>query len=160
MPNLVIVIPFTADPDCDLDQSAEEMQNFFNSIANHLLGENVGATVDNIVIVYEPTAYQCAAGDYVILFAHGGEEDTDLSNNQGQTITMDDAIAKLTAIGAQNTVRALFMCCFSGLAGHIGDTWKNGHPNQMTFGGNSAISNLYSATRTQIRAVCLALYEL
>ena len=160
MADLVIVIPFTADPNCDLDQSAAEMQNFFNSIQNHVLGQNVGAQIDSINIVYEPDAYQCAAGDYVILFAHGGQDDTDLSNNQGQTITMDDAIAKLDAINADQVARVLFMCCFSGLAGHIGATWKAAHPAQQTYGGNSAISNLYAATRTQIRAVCLALYAL
>jgi len=160
MPDLVIVIPFNADANCDLDQGAADMQTFFNSITNHVLGENVGAAINSINIVHQPTQYQCAAGDYVILFAHGGEEDSVLSNNRGETITMNGAIAKLTAINAGAAARVLFMCCFSGLAGHIGTQWKATHGAQETYGGNSAISNLYSVTRTQIRAVCAALYPL
>ena len=160
MPNLVILIPFKADPECDLDQNATEMQQFFNSIENHRLGENVGATVDAINIVYQPDEYECAEGDYVIIFAHGGEDDTELSNNQGQTISMDGAITELEAIGAQNTTRVLCMCCYSALEGHIGAVWKGDHEDQETYGGSSAIANLYSSTRTQIRAVCLALFEL
>ena len=160
MSDLVIVIPFTADPDCDLDQMAEQMQAFFNSIQNHRLGENVGADIDNIDIVYQPTPYQCAADDYVILFAHGAQDRTTLYNNQGQQISMANATAKLTAINAQQTTRVLFMCCYSGLAGHIGANWKIANPGQETFGGDSAISNLYSSTRTQIYAVCAALFPL
>jgi hypothetical protein len=160
MPNLVIVIPFTANPQCDLDQSATEMQQFFDSIVNHQLGMNVGTAINNIVIVHEPTPYQCSVGDYVLLFAHGAKKDSDLSNNQGQVITMDNTIAKLTAIGTQNTARLLCMCCFSSLQGHVGSAWKNAHTTQETYGGDSAISNLYSSTRTQIRKVCAALFEL
>lgn len=160
MPNLIIVIPFKVDPDCDLDESATKMQTFFGSIANHHLGENVGADIDNIVIVHQPTRYRCAAGDYVILFAHGAKENTNLYNNQGQQITMVNAIKKLTTIEAQNATRLLCMCCFSGLVGHVGTIWRANHADQETYGGDSAISNLYSSTRTQIYAVCKALYEL
>jgi hypothetical protein len=160
MPNLIIVIPFNPDIDCDLDISATEMQTFFNSIVNHDLGDNIGSQINNINIVYQNTQYVCAAADYVIVFAHGGKDDSDLSNNQGQVTTMANAIDKLIDIGAQHTARMLFMCCFSGLANHIADVWKDQHADQETFGGNSAISNLYSSTRTQIKSVCLALYEL
>ena len=84
MPDLVIVIPFAADERCDLDQSAGNMKEFFDLIRNHRLGENVGAVVNDIVIVHEPTAHQCAEGDYVILFAHGDRGDSNLTNNRGQ----------------------------------------------------------------------------
>jgi hypothetical protein len=160
MPNLVIVIPFNADATCDLDISATEMQTFFNGIANHYLGNNLGSQINNINIVYQDTQYNCAAADYVIVFAHGGKEDSELSNNRGQVITMDNAINKLTDIDAQNTERLLCMCCFSGLPDHIGAVWKDQHAAQETFGGDSAISNLYSSTRTQIKTVCLALFQL
>ena len=160
MPNLVILIPFDPDPECDLDQSATQMMDFFNSIQNHLLGENVGAVVASIDVVFLGTDYQCQPGDYVIIFAHGAAEDSELSNNQGQTATMDEAIAELAQIGAQNAARLLCMCCYSGSPQHIGPVWRAANPNQPTYAGACPISNLYSTTRTQIRAVCAALLPL
>ncbi|ANE75142.1 MULTISPECIES: hypothetical protein [Dickeya] len=160
MPNLVIVIPFTADVNCDLDRGATDMRNFFNSIANHNVGENIGTQINQIDIVYRNTVYNCANGDYVIVFAHGGDNNTVLANNQGQTITMNNTIGLLENIGVNNTARVLFMCCFSGVQGHIARVWKARHPAQQTYGGNGVIANLYSSTRTQIRAVCAALGQL
>jgi hypothetical protein len=160
MSNLVILIPFKADTCCDLDQGAAEMKDFFDGIDNHRLGDNIGAQINNIHIIHKATSYTCAMDDYVILFAHGGKEDSDLTNNRKQTITMTDAIIKLTAIGAQNAVRLLCMCCFSALEGHIAAKWKAGHKRGETYGGNCAISNLYSSTKRQIYSVCAALYRL
>lgn len=160
MSNLVILIPFNPDPDCDLDLQATTMQEFFDSIANHRLGDNVGAEIDNINIIYRLTPYACAEDDYVIIFAHGGPENSDLANNQGQVTSMADAITKLEAIEAQNTQRLLCMCCYSRMEGHIGAVWKAQYGKQETFGGNKDIATLCSNTRTQIRAVCLALSEL
>jgi len=100
--------------------------------------------------------------DFVILFAHGAPDDTRLWNNVPgvAAVTLAQATGQLNAIGAANTARVLFMCCFSALANHIAATWKQANPQQSTFGGNAAISNFYSSTRTQIRSICAALYEL
>lgn len=160
MPDLIIVIPFTADANCDLDQYAMEIQQFFNQITNHNLGENIGTEIDHIRIVHKPTDFSCNNGDFVILFAHGSREATALYNNQGEMITMDKAIAKLISIHAHKAKRLLFMCCYSGLDGHIGSVWKGNNSAQETLGGNTDISNLYTSTRTQIRSVCGALFEL
>ncbi len=162
MPNLVILIPFAPNPKCDLDQQAGQLEAFFNQIANHEIGPNVGAQINNVIVLHTGSNYQCAAGDFVVLFAHGAQNDTRLWNNVPGVapITLAEATGQLNAIGAAKTTRILFMCCFSGLANHIAAIWKKAHPGQSTFGGNAAIANLYSSTRTQIYRICFALYEL
>lgn len=162
MPDLVILIPFAPNPACDLDQQADQLQAFFNQIVNHEIGPNVGAQIANIFVLHAGMNHQCAAGDFVILFAHGAENDTRLWNNvQGvPPVTLAQATGQLNAIGAANAARVLFMCCFSALANHIAATWKQAHAPQSTFGGNAAIANLYSSTRTQIYRICAALKQL
>jgi hypothetical protein len=161
MANLVIIIPFTADPDCDLDNEANNLLNFFQNLRGNAasvpLGANVGVNISNINIVYPETNHAVAEGDYVILFAHGGQDDSALTNNMGQSITVDAAAALLAAKMAQNAAKLLCMCCYSALQTHIAQVWRAEHPQQQTYGSDSAISNLYSSTRQSIRAVCAAL---
>lgn len=160
MPDLIIVIPFAPDQDCDLDRGATDMKVFFDKINNHRLGEHIGAEINGIVIAYKDDDVECEDGDYVILFAHGAEHTSTLYNNVGQEITMEDALEELTAIRAQTAERVLFMCCYSAREDHIGRVWKDDHEDQATFGGEHDIATLYSATRTQIKTVCFALHEI
>ena len=165
MSNLVILIPFAANPKSDLDDTAGKLRDFFNKISNHLLGENINATIDNIKVVYltdheTDHEIECQNKDYVILFAHGSNEDTNLYNNKGAKTSMAQTIQKLEEIHAQHTKRVLFMACFSGYEGHIGTTWKTKYPQQEVFASQVSISNLYSSTRRTITGVCRALERL
>jgi hypothetical protein len=160
MANLIILIPFPANPNCDLDQGAADLQQRFNLMPpDPVLGDNVNREIHSVVILNFGSQYACGPDDCVILFAHGGQLDTGLSNNQGANITMNNAIQALAQIGAGTTARVLFMCCFSALDGHIAAVWAAGYPNQSTFGGFAAIATLFNATRHGIRGVCLALGE-
>lgn len=160
MPNLSILIPFDPDQRSDLDQGAAELKKSYDSIENHFLGQNIGAEIDGISILYRATKHRCTSNEYLIVFAHGGKAETGLSNNQGQAATMREVTSLLANIGAANSKKILFMCCYSALRGHIADKWKSDFTNQEVYGGDSVISNLFSSTRTQIRAVCAALFQL
>lgn len=162
MPDLVILIPFAPNAACDLDKQADGLREFFNQIEDHKIGPNVGAQIAKIVVLHVGMNHQCAAGDFVILFAHGDKNDTRLWNNvQGvPPVTLAEATGQLNAIGAANAARVLFMCCFSALPNHIGAIWRQAHANQSTFGGDAAIGNLYSSTKSQIWKICFALKEL
>jgi hypothetical protein len=162
MPDLVILIPFAPNPKCDLDQQAAGLQAFFDQIDNHRIGPNVDAQITNVIVLHKGINHQCAAGDFVLLFAHGAQDDTRLWNNVPDVapVTLAEATGQLNAIGAANTTRILFMCCFSALANHIAAIWKQTYRQQSTFGGDAAISNLYSSTRTQIYSICAALHQL
>ena len=122
---------------------------------------HVDPRAEEVEIVYATDSYSCTADDFVILYAHGGKEETYLSNNQGQTMAMREALNLLEGIDAQVAQRVLFMCCFSASGGHVAERWKKKHAHQSTFGNTEAISNLFSATRSGlIRGVCVALQEL
>lgn len=160
MADLVIVIPFAANKQCDLDQTATEMKTFFDSITNHELGSHVDAEIAKLRIVNKDDSVKCKGGDYVILFAHGAKESTKLYDNLGGSISMGDTIEKLAALDAHKAERVFFMCCYSAREGHIGCEWKAGHEDQTTFGGEKDIAKLWSATRKQIYNVCVALHEI
>lgn len=120
-------------------------------------GENIGAKIERIHLVYLGNNLVLDRGDYMIVFAHGGEDDTDLSNNMGSKSTMNAVIEKLKAMEADNAEKILFMTCFSALEGHIAPEWKRQNPKQSVFGTDRASSNLWSRGKSGIRAICMAL---
>lgn len=160
MPDLVIVIPFNANQESDIDTGAADMQNYFNTAESKFIGQNVGSDIGKIEIAHLPTPHTCAIGDYVIVFAHGGWNSTNLTNNKNGVTSLNDTMAKLAEIRAERAARILFMCCFSGLDGHIASVWKAANPNQHIYGGSDVISYLYKSTRKGIIGVCLALSEI
>ena len=161
MANLIIVIPFKPDESCDLDQMSSDFQKALAASSKKSLPENVAAEVQEIKIIYRNDDYTCEKEDVVICFGHGGEDNSTLSNNQGQSITATETIQKLEAIGAQNTRRLLFMCCYSAMEGHLAPQWKSKYPSQTTFGGPADIARLYAGpTRSGLfTGVCTALLE-
>ena len=150
MVNLIIFIPFEADENCDLADSSKKS-----------LPENVSAEVKEIKIVHSSDNYTCSEEDVVIVFGHGGKDNADLSNNQGQRATAKKTLEMLETMKAQTTQRILFMCCYSAVEGHLAQKWKAKYPTQMAFGGLADIASLYNGpTRSGLfTGVCKALTE-
>lgn len=162
MAKLFIFIPFNEgllNKSVDLPKDAIQFQTEFAGMTNRRIGENINADIARIEVVYANTAFTVTAADYIIVFAHGDKDiaNTLYSNTPKLTTPVATAITKLESVGAQNALKILFMCCFSGLAGHIAVTWKTRYRAKVVYGGDAAISSLYSGTRTQIKACCLAL---
>lgn len=126
MPTLVIAIPFRPDPKCDLDQMAKDFQQEFAASSCKKLPEHVCAEIKEIRLVYQNEGYACAEGDVVIAYGHGGDDNADLSNNQGQWVKPKDVIEMLEGINAQAAERVLFMACYSALENHAAPLWKEG----------------------------------
>lgn len=163
MATLFILIPFPQnqlDMHKDLPPQADQFEQEFAGLTNKKIGENIGAEIkDGISVVYVDTDFTVSDEDYIIVFAHGAKDVPSklYSNDPSLSVTVSNVISKLEQADAQEAQKILFMCCFSSLTGHIAATWKKKHKSQVVYGGNAAISNLYSATRTQIRACCAAL---
>jgi hypothetical protein len=166
MATLFILIPFRENDIIktkDLPKEAIAFRDEFATMSNKRIGDNIGETVaGGISVVYLDSRFAVTADDFIIVFAHGSDLVADklYSNDPRLQTPTADVIAQLEAGRAQTARKILFMCCFSALPGHIAVTWKAKYRAQVVYGGNAAISNLYSATRTQIRACCLALYTL
>lgn len=165
MATLFILIPFKKkqlNMLKDLPPQADSFALEFAGLKNKNIGENIGATIDGgISVVYADSDFTVGEDDYIIVFAHGAKQAPSklYSNDPSLSVSVSEVIAKLEATGAQHAEKILFMCCFSALEGHIAITWKDRHEDQVVYGGSSAISNLYSSTRTQIKSCCLALFE-
>jgi hypothetical protein len=160
MSRIIILLPFQKKTQSDLWLSATELRTFFYEEGTSTkIGENIGADVEGIDIIYLTDNYDCNHGDYVIVFAHGADSNTNLYDNKGGVTSSLAVRKKLDIIQAQRVEKVLFMCCYSALDNHIARVWKKANQGQTVYGGNSAISNLYSATRTQIRTICFALRE-
>ncbi|MCW3464737.1 hypothetical protein [Chitinophaga nivalis] len=165
MPTLFVFIPFNQhelSPTKDLPLQANELYLAFQAVSNKRIGENIGALISSVQVVYLDSQFTVTNQDYIIVFAHGSKDAKNwlFSNVPPLEIKATDAMNVLIASSANKAVRILFMCCFSSLDGHIGQLWEAKYPNQTIYAGNAAISNLFSATRTQIRSCCLALFEL
>ncbi|MDB9495396.1 hypothetical protein PN441_02580 [Spirulina major CS-329] len=159
--NLVIVIPFPKDEECDLDKDAKAMWLEFNKpeICSTIKG-TINQKINSIQILHqEDQNYECTQNDHVILFAHGGKKHTNLVNNQGKEITRENAAKILLGIKADIAKQVYFMCCFSSLEGHIGDFWKQKYSsqNEKIYGARTDVSTFYSGTRRSITKVCSAL---
>ncbi|CAE7562195.1 trmH [Symbiodinium sp. CCMP2456] len=161
MVNLIILIPFAADENCDLDQMSSAFQRDLADSSKKSLPENVSAEVKEIKIVHSSDTYTCSEEDVVIVFGHGGKDNADLTNNQGQRATAKKTLEMLETMEAQTTRRILFMCCYSAMEGHLAHKWKAKYPTQMTFGGLADIASLYNGpTRSGLfTGVCKALTE-
>jgi len=166
MATLFILIPFKENEVIktkDLPKDAIDFRDQFALMSNKRIGENIGSDVTGgISVVYLDTRFTVTANDFIIVFAHGASTVADkLYSNEPQLQTATGVvITQLEAAQAQTAAKILFMCCFSALAGHIAVTWKARYRNQVVYGGDAAISNLFSATRTQIKSCCLALFKL
>jgi hypothetical protein len=162
MAKLFFFIPFKKNKlkaDKDLAQQANEFSNTFSGMTNERIGNNIGDEIDEgISVEYIDSNFTVTADDYIIVFAHGGEDDDKLCSNAPKLTTdVDTVITKLEAADAEQAAKILFMCCYSSHTDHIAKIWKRKHAGQAVYGSDTAISNLYAATRTQIRNCCAAL---
>ncbi|WP_118973217.1 hypothetical protein [Taibaiella koreensis] len=166
MAKLFIFIPFEeneVDKSKDLPEQAIEFAGTFAKMSNKRIGENIDAEIrEGIEVVYLDSDFTVSAADYIIVFAHGSKNTAGklYSNDPQLSVATSIVIDQLKEAQAQRAQKILFMCCFSALAGHVAAAWKGEYRNQVVYGGDAAISNLYSATRTQIRACCKALFQL
>lgn len=165
MANLYILIPFEKDKleaSEDLYSDALDLQTTFNTIANKRIGENIGVECTNVYIVFIDSNFSVEAEDFIIVFAHGSKNHPNnlYSNNPLLEINTVAVTKKLNEAKAATASKILFMCCFSAKENHIGQVWKANHRNQTVYGSEDAISNLFSATRSQIRKCCAALSQL
>ncbi|CAE7341691.1 trmH [Symbiodinium microadriaticum] len=151
MVSLIILIPFAADENCDLDQMSSTFQSDLADSSKKSLPENVSAEVKEIKIVHSSDTYTCSEEDVVIVFGHGGKDNADLTNNQGQRATSKKTLEMLETMKAQTTRRILFMCCYSAMEGHLAHKWKAKYPSQMTFGGLADIASLYNGPTRSAR---------
>ena len=160
MANLIIAIPFRPDPACDLDQMAKQFQEQHATSSMKELPENVEADIAEIRIVYQGDRYACAESDVVIAYGHGGDDNADLTNNQGQRVSSAAVMKMLEDIGAQKTKRLLFMGCYTAMEGHVAPSWKARH-RQKTFGGLKDVATLFQGPLRsgKFTGVCKALVE-
>lgn len=163
MAKLFIFMPFNKaqlQQQQDLPPQAMDFYNTFQTVTNKRIGDNIGAEISSVEVVYADSAFTVTDKDYIIVFAHGGKDSNDLSSNIPQVFVSEKVVMdRLSQKKAYNAQKILFMCCYSALNDHIAQAWKKNYRGQTVYGGDSAISNLFSATRTQIKTCCLALFE-
>ncbi|MCW3465940.1 hypothetical protein [Chitinophaga nivalis] len=169
MSKLFVFIPFKKsklDMGKDLPPQAIDFQNTFNKVSSKLIRENINATIDSLEVVYSGTKFTVTKDDYIIVFAHGSKKTSDklFSNEPDLEVTTDAVIKELVTCKANTAKRILFMCCYSAVTTdskkHVAVLWKEKYPNQVVYGGDDAISYLFAATSTQIRACCIALFTI
>lgn len=74
-------------------------------------------------------------GDVVVVHAHGGSEDADLTDDDGRLISLGDVIKALIALGAQVASSVHFAVCYSANDNHVAQVWRqNEGQNQRVRG--------------------------
>ncbi len=77
-------------------------------------------------VVYANSAFTVTNKEYIIVFAHGGEDSNDLSSNIPQVFVSEKVVMnRLSQKKAYNAQKILFMYCYSALNDHIAQFfWK------------------------------------
>lgn len=107
----------------------------------------------NLVYLNEETPQnRLGVGDVLVVFAHGGDNDTELSDNAGNDIEQNDLLQRLVLLNAAVASEIYFFACFSALPEHIGPTFKSLNGNIRVYGKNdTAEGGLAKYTRTGFR---------
>jgi hypothetical protein len=154
MPTLIVYVPFTAPqgaPQGDLRVNARDLaQAQFAGLMTR-----TGVAINNVVVVYRTQEnHQVQLGDIVCVHAHGGPgADTSAGDNRGENVTLDQLLHGLDTLGAPLANACYFAMCFSSLAGHAAQVWKQGHANQRVFGNQSEMQGaLALETRGGVRS--------
>lgn len=92
---------------------------------------------------------QVGQGDFVFVHGHGGPDDSDVGNNLGNEITMDDLRANLETMNAQNAVRVYFFICYSARQGHVAADWKQRHGGEVMGCNGVGEGSVVSMTRSR-----------
>ena len=136
MAKLILYVPFPRDDSKggDLRDNAKELASAptkdftirttpIASIKSVFLGEeeNVGNALDE--------------GDFLCVNAHGGTgKYYSVTDNKGSETKIDDLVANLKKLNADQAGACYFFVCFSAEEKHIANVWKKGNPSQKVFG--------------------------
>lgn len=140
---IIIFVPFTSGTQGDLRTNANEIAGgTYNGQQIHV---NYWNTANPVLP---------AAGDTVVLHAHGWTRDGSLADNLGQTRTMAATIQWLHNNNAHLATSVVFFACFSALPNHIAVTWKAQYGADQVVRGTEeeAQGALAQTTRTSIRS--------
>lgn len=138
---LFIYVPFRKDNDSDIKRGAQE----FGAVASINITTTSGHNILAVHVKFlgeEPAAADIDANDVVLVHAHGGTDDTSLSDNSGGSIPLATLQQKLNNF--RNAGAFYFAACFSSRKGHIADKWAKSYEN--VYGYNEALQGALVST--------------
>lgn len=111
---------------------------------------HLGTIINGMTVIYrDEEACQVGAGDVLIVFAHGADDNPTLADNAGHEVTREQMMDLLGQVDAEFASAVYFFACYSALPHHIAPTFKTYYNGIRVFGSDEpAQGALVATTRT------------
>ncbi len=131
MPRLFVYIPFPEN--MAGEPNRPEISALLRASATELVRVTPDAwhrkeyEFDETIVLYSDSnlvGHNIGVGDQVIVHAHGGSDDSDLSDDDGDRVSSELVIRALEIIGAQAATAVDFAVCYSAMDDHLAHEWR------------------------------------